>query len=123
MNSHDRDLAAAFDHQAPQFERAPRQSDPAALARLVALADLAPGSLVLDAGCGPGLVAAALLAAGHRVVGVDLSREMIERARRRCAEFGDAAVFHQASVFDSVPAGPFDAAISRYVVHHVSEPE
>ena len=71
------------------------------------------GWLVLDAGCGPGLVAAALLAAGLRVVGVDLSGEMIERARMRCAGVRAArARFVQASLFDAVAAlGPFDGAI------------
>ncbi len=93
MQDHDQDLARAFDSQAPKFEVAPVQSDPAALERLVRAADLAPGSLVLDAGCGPGLVSAALLAAGSRVVGVDLSREMIERARKRCAAYGESGTF------------------------------
>ena len=34
-DGHDHDLAAAFDGQAERFERAPVQSDPAALARRV----------------------------------------------------------------------------------------
>ena len=80
-NDHDQALARAFDVQAPRFERAPVQSDPAALERLVRFAGFPPGSRILDAGCGPGLVCEALLSAGYRVVGVDLSREMIERAR------------------------------------------
>jgi SAM-dependent methyltransferase len=124
MQDHDKDLAQAFDSQAPKFEVAPVQSDPAALERLVQAAALPLGSLVLDAGCGPGLVSAALLAAGHRVVGVDLSREMIERARVRCARHGEKARFFQVSVYDqSLEAlGPFDAALSRYVLHHVEDP-
>ena len=73
MNDHDQDLSRAFDSQAPKFERAPVQSDPVAIERLVREAGLPPGGLVLDAGCGPGLVAAALLEAGFRLVGVDLS--------------------------------------------------
>src|SRR5262249_53496607 len=97
---HDRALASAFDDQAARFERAPVQSEPAALARLVDWADLPPGSSVLDAGCGPGLVSEALLAACHRVFGVDLSAEMIARARRRCGPFGDRARFEQVSLFD-----------------------
>lgn len=124
MKDHDRQLADAFDSQASQFERAPVQSDPAALERLVRGAALPPGGLVLDGGCGPGLVAAALLASGLRVVGVDLSREMIERARRRCGPFGERATFLQASVFDAnlERHGPFDGAISRYVLHHMLDP-
>jgi 2-polyprenyl-3-methyl-5-hydroxy-6-metoxy-1,4-benzoquinol methylase len=122
MTTHDQDLASAFDDQAAKFERAPVQSDPAALGRLVRAADLPAGSRILDAGCGPGLVSEALLAAGHRVVGVDLSAEMIARARKRCAAYGDRAYFEQASLHDPELAGPFDAAISRYVLHHVTDP-
>src|SRR5262249_28816179 len=124
MHDHDHELADAFDGQAPKFERAPVQSDPVALERLVREADLPSGALVLDAGCGPGLVASALLASGLRVVGVDLSREMIERARKRCASLGERATFLQISVFDPSleSQGPFDGAISRYVLHHVLDP-
>jgi SAM-dependent methyltransferase len=122
MHDHDHALASAFDGQAAKFEQAPVQSDPAALGRLVEAADLPPDSLVLDAGCGPGLVSEALLKAGHRVVGVDLSAEMIARARTRCASYGDRAHFTRFSLFDGTLTGPFDAAISRYVLHHMIDP-
>src|SRR4051812_27257882 len=122
MSDHDRSLARAFDRQAARFERAPVQSDPAALARLVAFADLAEFSRVLDAGCGPGLVSEAFLKDGHSVVGVDLSAEMVARARTRCAAFGGRGRFEQVSAFDPVvdTLAPFDAAVSRYVLHHVT---
>ena len=119
---HDRDLATAFDGQAARFEKAPVQTDPAALARLVREAELPPNSLVLDAGCGPGLVSQAFLEAGHRVIGVDLSDEMVARAEARCARFGNRARFERQSLYDPPPGGPFDAAISRYVLHHVADP-
>jgi SAM-dependent methyltransferase len=124
MNDHDQELAAAFDSQAAQFEVAPVQSDPVALERLVRKADLPAGGRVLDTGCGPGLVSAVLLGAGFQVVRVDLSREMIERAKKRCAPFDARARFLQVSVFDRAlnPMGPFDAALSRYVLHHVVDP-
>lgn len=120
--AHDQALARAFDGQAAKFERAPVQSDPAALARLAAFSDLPQDSLVLDTGCGPGLVAEAFLKAGHRILGVDLSDEMIARARARCAHFGDRAFFHQGSLYEILPGGPFDAVVSRYVLHHVADP-
>jgi 2-polyprenyl-3-methyl-5-hydroxy-6-metoxy-1,4-benzoquinol methylase len=122
---HERTLASAFDGQAAKFERAPVQTDPEALARLVRAAELHPDSLVLDAGCGPGLVAEAFLRAGHRVFGVDLSAEMVARARRRCEGFGDRATFANRSL-ESLREGHdrprFDAAVSRYVLHHVPDP-
>ncbi|MPR00375.1 methyltransferase domain-containing protein [Modestobacter sp. I12A-02628] len=49
-------------------------------ARLVD-AMLARGSRVLDAGCGPGRVGAALAAAGHEVVGVDADPVLVAAAR------------------------------------------
>ncbi len=122
MSSHDRDLAQAFDKQAPRFERAPAQTDPAALARLVAFAAFSPGASVLDAGCGPGLVAEAFLEAGHAVHGVDLSEEMVRRAQARCGRFGGRARFERGSVLE-LAAGSFDAALSRFVLHHVPDPE
>ncbi len=122
--NHEHSLAEAFDGQAAQFERAPVQTDPTAIGRLIQDADFPDGACVLDAGCGPGLVSKGLLNAGFRVVGVDLSRQMIERARRRCADKGDKAQFLQVSVFDASldRLAPFDAAISRYVLHHIIEP-
>ena len=124
MNHHDEALSRAFDAQASKFERAPVQTDPAALARLITGAAFPRDGLVLDAGCGPGLVSAALLDAGLRVVGVDLSREMIERAMSRCGANCNRARFFQFSVFDPQldAMGPFDGAISRYVLHHVIDP-
>src|SRR5262249_11159706 len=122
MADRDREIAAAFDGQAEQFERGPLQTDAARLARLVGFAELPAGALVLAAGCGPGLVSEALAAVGHRVVGFDLSAEMIRRARVRCARFGDRVRFEQRSVFDLDATVPFDAALSRLVVHHVSDP-
>jgi SAM-dependent methyltransferase len=122
MSNHDNELAAAFDRRAAEFERAPVQSNPAILARLVEAAELPPGGRILDGGCGPGLVGEALLQAGYRVVGVDLSAEMIARARQRCASFGARAVFEQKSLFDPSLVGPFEGAISRFVLHHTPDP-
>ena len=121
MSEHDRAVAQAFDGQAAHFERAPVQTNPATLARLTAFAALPAQAHMLDAGCGPGLVSAAFLAVGCRVHGVDLSVEMIARAKQRCAAFGDAAQFNQQSVFDPLP-GDFDAAVSRLVLHHTVDP-
>jgi len=122
MDGRERDLAEAFDGQAARFERAPVQTDPVALARMVEFAALRSDSHILDAGCGPGLVAEAFLAAGHRVHGVDLAGEMVRRARERCARFGDRARFEQGSLFQLATDAPFDAAVSRFVVHHAADP-
>jgi SAM-dependent methyltransferase len=123
-SQHERALSEAFDQQAPRFERAPVQSDPVALKRLVENAAFPSRSRILDAGCGPGLVSEALLAAGCSVVGVDLSREMIDRARQRCTAWESRSEFHQISLFDPAvdELAPFDGTLSRYVVHHATDP-
>lgn len=120
--THDQTLSRAFDGQAAKFENSPVQSNPLALARLVAFADFPADSQVLDVGCGPGLIAAELIRAGCRVTGVDLSPVMIERAERRCGL--DRARFVLGSVFDETlaPVSSFDGVISRYVLHHVVDP-
>jgi 2-polyprenyl-3-methyl-5-hydroxy-6-metoxy-1,4-benzoquinol methylase len=122
VSEHDRDLAKAFDAQAERFEQAKAARDAAALKRLVAFAALPAGTRLLDAGCGPGLVAEAFLEAGCQVVGVDLSAEMIRRARARCQRFGDRARFEQRALGDPAPEAPFDACASRNVLHHVEDP-
>lgn len=53
---------------------------------------------VLDIGCGPGRIVAALAAAGHRVLGIDVS----EAAVARTVRLGGAAL--QRSVFAPCPA-------------------
>ncbi len=121
MKPHDQDLQTAFDGQAAGFESSPVPTDAPALQRLVAFARLPAGTRLLDAGCGPGLVAEAFLAAGCSVHGVDLSGEMLRRARQRCARFSDRASFEQGAL-SAARTGPFDAAISRFVVHHVEDP-
>jgi SAM-dependent methyltransferase len=87
---------------------------------------ISSGDEVLDIGCGTGLTTreAARAAAPGRVVGVDVSERMLERARQLTAaerldnvryELGDAQVhrFH--------PAG-FDVAISRFGTMFFSDP-
>lgn len=54
------------------------------------------GGLVVDLGCGTGLLARELLDAGYGVLGVDISEAMVEIARRRAPE----AEFVVGSLFD-----------------------
>ena len=61
---------------------------------------LQPGDVVLDLACGDGGLAEALLPYGVRYVGVDLSPDMVEAARRR---LGDRAEIHEADLNDFEP--------------------
>lgn len=61
---------------------------------------------VLDAGCGTGRLAIELVNRGHRVVGVDLDPDMIERARRKRPDIEwhaqDLATFDTGHRFDLI---------------------
>lgn len=73
---------------------------------------LAPGSRVLDAGCGPGRVGAELFARGHEVVGVDVDPALIAAAD--VDHPGPHWVVDDLAELDLVAHGearPFDAAV------------
>jgi len=84
------------------------------------LGSLAPGDAVLDIGCGAGvdsLVAAHLVGAGGRVVGLDVTPAMIERARAHQAQLGLNHVTFQVGEAEALtfPDATFDAIISNGV--------
>ena len=77
---------------------------------------LAPGSLVLELGSGPGDPATRMLAERHRVVGVELSWGQIEIARRKAP----GAAFVQADMTRlAVRPGSVDAVASFFATGHV----
>ncbi|MDO3704382.1 class I SAM-dependent methyltransferase [Micromonospora sp. C28SCA-DRY-2] len=73
---------------------------------------VAPGSRILDAGCGTGRVGAALAARGHTVVGVDADPALVEAAR--ADHPGPRWLVADLAELDLAAAGepePFDAAV------------
>jgi glycosyltransferase involved in cell wall biosynthesis/SAM-dependent methyltransferase len=82
-----------------------------------ALADLPPGALVLDAGCGPSPLAPALRERGVRVLGLDLAPAMLARAREAGAlpVRGDAAAL-------PVRDGRADAVLLLGVTTYAADP-
>jgi SAM-dependent methyltransferase len=82
------------------------------------LLPLLPGtrSKVLDLGCGTGSLSVLIAGAGHLVSGLDLSYEMVRRARAKAADAGVSASFVQADV--STP--PYDdGSADTVLVRHV----
>lgn len=78
------------------------------------------GDTVLDAGCGPGNLAAAAASRGASVIGVDLSESMLALARRRYSEIE----FRQADA-ENLPSSDytFDAVAANLLVPHLPRPE
>ena len=94
--------------------------------RLRAATGIGPGDRVLDVGCGTGQTTrdAARAAVSGRVLGVDLSASMLERARRLTAEEGLRNVSYlqaDAQVYP-FPAGRFDVCISRFGTMFFADP-
>lgn len=89
-----------------------------------ALALLAPqpGELILDVGCGDGVLTQQIAEAGARVIGLDASCEMVEAARSR----GIDAFVADAQALDlegqALRFGQFDAAFSNAALHWMLDP-
>lgn len=78
---------------------------------------------ILDAGCGPGTVTRSLVELGHKVTAVDVSTEMLDRARGNVDASDGQVRFLKADVADlPLPDDHFDMIISRYVVWTLPDP-
>ena len=90
---------------------------------IIAAADLAGATRVLDIGCGTGALLEAAIAAGTDAVGVDISPSMIEAAARRVP--GASVVVADAQTADLLAAAPgdaFDRVVSRFGVMFFDDP-
>jgi SAM-dependent methyltransferase len=85
-----------------------------------------PGSVVLDLGCGAGtdlLIAAQMTGPTGRVIGVDMTPAMLDRARDSAREMGLENVTLHASLIESVPVddGSIDVVVSNGVIDLVPD--
>ena len=87
---------------------------------------LQPGETVLDLGSGPGLdafLAAQQVGAAGRVIGVDMTPAMLERARRNAEKGGYANVEFREGRLEKLPVadGTIDAITSNCVINLVPD--
>lgn len=79
-------------------------------------ARLAPGTRVLEIGCGTGLFTEYFAASGARIIAVDLSPDLLAVARQRALP----GVEFRLQAFEECDVdGPFDAVIGSSVLHHL----
>lgn len=95
--------------------RATLQTIPALLSH----ARLFHGARVLDAGCGPGYVAACASLLGAKAEGIDFSQGMVDEARKQFPHI----TFNLGDV-EKMPVAnrTFDAVLSNIVLFHVTDP-
>lgn len=117
------DLAAVYDSMAPSF--ADHAADGAYNAHydrpsVIELCGEVAGLSVLDAGCGPGFYAEALVKRGATVVAFDASAPMVELARHRV---GSAVDVRQLTLGEPLPFddGSFDLIVCALVIHYVAD--
>ncbi len=120
-------VAVAFGYSPEQLAQIPAEANlGVSCGNPTAQASLRPGEVVVDLGCGGGLdvlLAAAKVGPNGRAIGIDMTPEMIELARRNAAQpvAGRAAgnvEFHLATI-DRLPLadGSVDCVISNCVIN------
>ena len=82
-----------------------------------------PGELILDLGCGDGVLTRQIMDSGAHVIGLDASEAMVEAARGR----GVDAFVADAQALDlgdqGARFGQFDAAFSNAALHWMLDPD
>ena len=81
-------------------------------------ARLSPGQRVLEIGCGTGLFTEMFAGRGARIVAVDISGELLEKARARNLP-ASQVTFLEKRFEDCDVDGPFDAVVGSSILHHL----
>src|SRR5215471_18101072 len=126
-----RAVAQAFGYSAEELTSIPAEANIGlSCGNPTAYASLRPGETVVDLGCGGGLdvfLAAAKVGPAGRAIGIDMTPEMVERARRNAEKGIDGkgysnVEFHLATI-DNLPLADdsVDCVISNCVINLASD--
>ena len=120
--------AASYDGVSEAFDRFSERFSTPLARRLLDAAQVGPADRVLDVGTGTGVVAllaAARVAPEARVVGIDISEEMLATAREKAARLPQADRIELRRVdvqgLDLADAS-FDAVVSLFAIQHLPDP-
>jgi ubiquinone/menaquinone biosynthesis C-methylase UbiE len=120
---HAEELALAFGYSSAELQTLPEGTNLGlSCGNPQVVAELQPGQSVLDLGSGAGfdaVLAARKVAPGGRVVGVDMTDAMLERARQNASSAGIANVEFRKGDIESLPLddGTFDVVLSNCVLN------
>jgi ubiquinone/menaquinone biosynthesis C-methylase UbiE len=82
-----------------------------------------PPRRVLDVGCGTGFLALRFAELGHTVTGIDLSPQMIDRARRKAEQANLQIEFRVGNAVATECAGEnYDLVVGRHVIWNLPDP-
>jgi arsenite methyltransferase len=124
-SNHDgvRTVAEAFGYSAEELQSIPAEANMGlSCGNPTAYANLKRGEVVVDLGCGGGLdifLASPKLGPEGRAIGIDMTPEMIERARRNAEKSEVKNVEFHLSTIDKLPleSGSVDCVISNCVIN------
>jgi len=80
---------------------------------------LAPGRLALELGCGTGIFLEKVAPAGARIVGLDLSADLLAKARARLAGAPNVLLLRGNAEQMPFPSSCFDVVYGSSVLHHL----
>jgi SAM-dependent methyltransferase len=122
--------AEELDYPQPELSRVPDATVEsfAGVANPFSLGRIEQGLTVLDLGCGAGtdlLVAAQMVGSEGKVIGIDMTPSMLERARQSAADIGIANVELHEGLIESLPLEDcsVDVVISNGVIDLVPDKE
>jgi SAM-dependent methyltransferase len=104
-----------FGQQAANFAASTAINDEDHVRRLVDPIGVAAQGRVLDVACGPGIVTVELARTARDVVALDLTPEMLNKARERCGKAARANVCFEEGTASALPFddASFDAVVTR----------
>jgi arsenite methyltransferase len=118
-----RTVAEAFGYSVEELSSIPAEANMGlSCGNPTAYANLRRGEVVVDLGCGGGLdifLASPKVGPEGRAIGIDMTPEMIERARRNAEKSGVTNVEFHLSTIDKLPleSGSVDCVISNCVIN------
>lgn len=123
-HEHARVIADQFTKQADPFAALPIHTQDESLTWLREELRGGVRGHVLDAGCGPGLVACALAPFATTVTALDATPAMLTKARALAVERGLANVVLRQGTMEALPFADrtFDGVVTRYTFHHLLDP-
>lgn len=112
-------LRHVFDQEPELYDRARPGYPPEVFAELAELAELKPGSRVLELGCGTGQATKPLAERGYRIGALDLGAGVAALARSKLAAFPALEVVQAAFEEWPLPEEPFDAVVAATSFHWI----
>ena len=118
--SHQRRL---WNERAPSWDHGGATGLDAVIEAVLAAADVQPGAMVVDLGCGTGSLSLPLARLGANVTAVDLSRRMVELLDEKAASVGLTNITSAVSAIEDLefPPGSVDLVVSNYALHHLHD--